>query len=107
MKKIMKYTLTLIIVIIVLLGVGFTIGSVGSIPDNAIVYADTNTKIFYSPLSLTQEKVTALSLKKSTIKEAEAMGYKRDEEDKQNGYYQQDGRSLTGICWKKWVYYLN
>lgn len=96
MKKIVKYSLTVIIAVVVLLGIGLTIGSTGIIPDNAIVYADTNKNVFYSPLSLTQDKVTALGLKKSTIKNAEELGYKMDEGDKQNRYFQQDGRSLTG-----------
>ena len=101
MEKIKKYTLNLIIAIVALLGLGLTIGSMGTIPDNAIVYVDTNTNVFYSPLSLTQEKVTALDLKENTLRNAKTLGYIMDEGDKQNGYFYQNGRSLTGIILEK------
>jgi len=101
LEKIKKYTLNLIIAIVALLGLGLTIGSMGTIPDNAIVYVDTNTNVFYSPLSLTQEKVTALDLKENTLRNAKTLGYIMDEGDKQNGYFYQNGRSLTGIILEK------
>jgi hypothetical protein len=99
--KVINFGTKLILIIVVLLGIGLTFGSVGFVPDNAIVYVDTNTKEFYSPLSLSQEKVTNLGLKKSTFGQAETLGYQINEDDKQNEYFQQEGRSLTGIFLEK------
>lgn len=93
LKLILKYSIS--IFIIVFIG-GFFIGSVGLVPDNAIVYVNEKTNEFYSPLSLDQSKVTELNLKSSSFKNATTYGYKMNEDDKQNGYFQQEGRSLTG-----------
>lgn len=98
MKNIVKYS---ILFSILLFAVGFATGSVGPISDNAIVYVDEKTDTYYSPLSLDQNKVNSLSLKRSTLKTVRTLGYKMNEEDKQNGYFQQEGRSLSGMFLEK------
>ena len=98
LKSIIKYS---VIIFFVLFIGGFVIGSVGSVPKNATVYVDEKTNEFYSPLSLSQGKVTELSLKSSTLVNAELYGYKMNEGDKQNGYFQQEGRSLSGMLLEK------
>ena len=98
LKRITKYS---IIILLVLFIGGFTIGTVGSVPKNATVYVDEKTNEFYSPLSLSQIKVTELKLKSSSLKNAELYGYKMNEDDKQNGYFQQESRSLSGMLLEK------
>lgn len=93
MKRVVKYS---ILVLVLLFAAGFATGSVGPISDNAIVYIDEKTDTYYSPLSLDQSRVTELDLKHATLKTAQTFGYKANEEDKQNGYFQQEGRSLSG-----------
>jgi len=91
--KIIKYLIGIFLLVFV---GGFFISTVGLVPDNAIVYVNVNTNEFYSPLSLDQNKVTELNLKRSSFRNAKTYGYKMNEDDKQNGYFQQEGRSLTG-----------
>jgi len=98
LKNIIKYS---VIILFVLFIGGFITGSVGSVPKNATVYVDEKTNEFYSPLSLSQDKVTELKLKSSSLKNAELYGYKMNEDDKQNGYFQQEGRSLSGKLLEK------
>ena len=94
--KLLQVLLGLMLILLIIFVGGFFIGTVGLVPGYAAVYVDENTNIFYSPLSLTQEKVTELNLKSSTFQVVTTLGYKMNEEDKQNEYFQQEGRSLTG-----------
>ena len=96
--KLIKYLIAIFLLVFV---GGFFIGTVGSVPSNAIVYVNEKTNEFYSPLSLSQSKVTELNLKHSTFANAKTYGYKMNEDDKQNGYFQQEGRSLTGTFLEK------
>lgn len=95
-KSIIKYS---VIIFFVLFIGGFVIGSVGPIPSNAIVYIDEKSNTYYSPLSLDQNKVTELNLKRATLKTTH--GSEPNEDDKQNGYFQQEGRSLSGMLLEK------
>ena len=95
-SKILQALFALLTVFIIIFVGGFFIGSVGFVSDNATVYVDETTNLFYSPLGLTQEKVTELNLKYTTFRIAKESGYEMNEEDKQNAYFQQEGRSLTG-----------
>lgn len=97
MKKVLKCLTTLVIILVILFIGGFFIGTTGIFPDYATVYVDEKANEFYSPLSLSQEKVTELNLKTSTFQVAMDLGYKMNEEDKQNEYFQQEGRSLSGM----------
>ena len=100
-EKILQVLFGLMLILIIIFVGGFFIGTVGFVSDNATVYVDEKTNTFYSPLSLTQEKVTELNLKSTTFRVAKGLGFEMDEDDKQNGYFQQEGRSLTGIFLEK------
>jgi len=70
LQRIIVYGVTLVALLMALLGLGFTIGSVGFVPDHAIVYIDAKAMVYYSPINLTAEKAASLGLKKSTFGQA-------------------------------------
>lgn len=91
MKKTLKSILGVSIGLIIVGSLIFLgCGTVTLIPDRAIVYLDTNKKIYYSPLGLTQQEINTSGLKKSTLKEAKNLDYKMSEEDNRNEYFIQD-----------------
>jgi hypothetical protein len=101
MKKIKSIIIGILVIIGGLFVLGLGIGSVGFVPDNAIVYVDTQSNLYYSPLSLTQEMINDLDLKQSTFGEAKDLGYEMNDECYEYGYFMQEGRSLTGSFLEK------
>ncbi len=90
--KVLKF-IPAILIFLFILSLSFSITEM--VPDHAIVYIDTKANIYYTPLSLTQEKINELGLRKSTLSEVHALeGYKPNPEDRDDGNFIQRDISI-------------
>lgn len=103
-------------VIAILVGLVITIGLFGSVytvklqaPDNAVVYADPDKKIYYAPpyidkldkLPKPEQPVEVKKLKAMPLKDVRALNYNPDRASREGGYFVQRYRNLTAYLLEK------
>lgn len=97
MKKISLAVRFAVVLLGVLLLIGLGIQSSKTTPDHAIVHVNDASKTYSAPLC-TQTKG---KLRIATAAQARKMGYSPDPECRDQGWFVQDDRSLTGMLLQK------
>lgn len=85
---------------VVLLVVGFGVGTLVAAPPYAVVYVDDVAKTVLAPQCADhyeQKAAGAAVLRRTTMGEADARHYELDYDCKETGAFSQDGPSLTGL----------
>lgn len=87
------------IILIVLIIICFSISTITGAPENAKVYIDIDNNVFHAPQDVSdiQEEIFI----ESTYENAKSLGYKIDEECKNNGYFTQENGNLISVLLKK------
>ena len=75
---------------------GFFLETSESMPDNAWVYAGGDAGLYYAPPYLRDTGRDVYGLVLLTAAEAKSMNYRPDPTAKAQGYFRQEGRSLSG-----------
>lgn len=96
-KKFRGIATTILILVALIGGFLLTLETVGFVPDNAIVFIDSETATYYSPHTMTQELADELGVYQSTLGDAEKFGFDMSEEDRANGYFTVEGRVIGNI----------
>lgn len=92
-------------VLLLLCFLGFWVGTDSSAPSNAQVLAHAATRRYIAPPCVERSDdlvwTTASDLEITTIREARARGFKRDDVCNEDGAFRQEGRSATGLLLQK------
>ncbi len=93
-----------LIISIVLFGSIYTVKI--SAPDNAVVYVDQETEIYYAPPYIDnapdgQTGINTNNLKAFTLNEVRELNYTPDKNSVERGYFKQQYRSLTSYLLEK------
>lgn len=91
----------ILIVIIVLLGIGLIIGTTLTLPSNAQLYVDDINKVYYAPTYIQNNVLSIDGLRLTTEKDKSIKFYSPDDTCRNQEYFMQNGRSMTGLLLEK------
>ncbi len=91
----------IICVVILLFVLSMAVSSTSSAPDNAKVYADDNSKIYYAPPYLSENMIDTKQFRLTTIEKVHNLKYKPDPTCRDQGYFEQEDGSMIEVALKK------